>query len=131
MATVTTNLDPLVCERYSSPLQRKQRSITLLIPHYSHYHTHGLTVYAKFVGLARYVQQILEVSGEEPQLNSIKCSAKSLKCPARLKKFSRTLGFSFHSLISFFRLDSKEIPILKVVQAYPKQFSLHYHAQNY
>ena len=45
--------------------------------------------YAKFAG---HVQRILEMSSEELWLNSIKCPAKSLKCPARLKTISRTLG---------------------------------------
>ena len=45
----------------------------------------------KFSVCKTHAQLIFEMPIEEPLLNSIKCLAKSLKCPARLKKFSWTL----------------------------------------
>ena len=49
------------------------------------------TGYPKFASHAGHVQQIFKMSGEEPQIKSIKSPAKKSKCPTKLKKFSRSL----------------------------------------
>ncbi len=63
-------------------------------------------------GLSVQVQQILEMSGKEPYLNSIKCPAKNLKCPVMLKTFSHTLLLGRSLFVTKLRFKSEIAKLL-------------------